>query len=162
MSSETPNRRSWRDHHRDDTGWISFGAILIIIAVIYLRTPNLVQEVKAFVSDFHLVEVFQNFWWYVPSTNHPALYAAAEQFCYAFGLVQLVILGLKFARGSSTHAKAETFSSIVFWLGAGYVLSLLSQGVLSRLTFIAGLIILIGISIVARALVLVFAPRHGP
>jgi hypothetical protein len=160
MSSETQSRRSWDDYRRDDTGWISFGAFLIIIAVIYLRTPNLVQEVKAFVSDFHLVEVFQNFWWYVPSTNHPALYVAAEQFCYAFGLVQIVLLGLKFAKGSSTHGKAETVSSIVFWLGAGYILGLLSQGVLSWLPFIAGLIVLIGISIVARALVLVFAPRH--
>jgi hypothetical protein len=119
-----------------------------------------VQEVNAFVSDFHLVELFQNFWWYVPSTNHPVLYTAAEQFCYAFGVVQVVILGLKFAKGSSTHGKAETVSSIVFWLGAGYILGLLSQGVLSWLPFIAGLIVLIGVSIVARALVLVFAARH--
>jgi len=161
MGSETPSRRSWDDYHRDDTGWILLGAFLIIIAVIYLRTPNLVQEVKAFVSDFHLVAVFQNFWWYMPSTNHPALYAAAEQFCYAFGLVHIVILGLKFAKGSSTHGKAETISSIVFWLGAGYVLGLLSQGVLSWLPFVAGFIILIGISIVARALVFVFTPRHS-
>jgi len=161
MSSETPSRRWWDDRHRDDTGWISFGAFLIIIAIIYLRTPDLVQEVRAFASDFHLVEVFQNFWWYVPSTNHPVLYVAAEQFCYAFGLVHVAILGLKIARGSSTHGKAETFSSIVFWLGAGYVLGLLSQGVLSWLSFIAGLIILIGISIVSRALVLVLAPRHS-
>lgn len=162
MSSEAPNRRSWDGYHRDDTGWISFGAFLIIIAIIYLRTPNLVQEVKAFVSDFQLVELFQNFWWYAPSGNHPVLYAAAEQFCYAFGLVHIVILGLKFARRSPTHGKADTFSSIVFWLGAGYIIGLLSQGVFLWLSFIAGLIILIGISIVARALVLVFAPRHPP
>jgi hypothetical protein len=162
MSPETPNRRSWDEYHRDDTGWISFGAFLIIIAVIYLRTPGLPSEIRAFVSDFHLVQVYQDFRWFVPSTNHPVLYAAAEQFCYAFGLVQILVLGLKFARRSSTHGKAETFSSIVFWLGAGYILSLLSQGALSWLSFIAGLVILVGICIVARALVLVFAPRHPP
>jgi hypothetical protein len=162
MSSETRNPRPWNEYHRDDTGWISFGAFLIIIAVIYLRTPGLLSEIRAFVSDFHLVEVYQNFQWFVPSTNHPVLYTAAEQFCYAFGLVQVLVLGLEFARRSSMHRKAETFSSIVFWLGAGYVLSVLSQGALSWLSFIAGLIILVGISIVARALVLVFAPRHPP
>ncbi len=155
MSSETR-------HSRDDTGWISFGAFLIIIAVIYLRTPSLLSEAKAFVGDFRLVQVFQNFWWFVPSTNHPVLYAAAEQFCYAFGLVQILVLGLEFARGSSTHGKAEAFSSVVFWLGAGYILSLLSQGAFSWLSFIASLIILAGVSIVARALVFVFAPRHLP
>jgi len=157
MSSQAPNRRSWDEYHRDETGWISFGAFLIIIAVIYLRTPGLISEIRAFVSDFHLAEVYQNFQWFVPSTNHPVLYSAAEQFCYAFGLVQILILGLEFARRSSTHRKAETFSSIVFWLGAGYILRLLSQGALSWISFIAGLIILVGISIVARALVLVFA-----
>jgi hypothetical protein len=161
MSSGTPSRPSWNGYHREDTGWISFGAFLIIIAVIYLKTPGLLSEAKAFVTDFRLVELFQNFWWFVPSSNHPVLYYAAEEFCYAFGLVQILILGLDFARRSSTHRKAETFSSIVFWLGAGYILSLLSQGVLTWLSFIAGLVILVGISIVARALVLVFA-RHQP
>jgi len=161
MGSETPRRQSRNEYHRDDTGWISFGAFLIIIAVIYLRTPGLLSEAKAFVTDFRLVELFQNFSWFVPSSNHPVLYNAAEQFCYAFGLVQILVLGLEFARRSSTHRKAETFSSIVFWLGAGYILGLLSQGVLTWLSFIAGLVILVGISIVARALVLVFA-RHPP
>jgi hypothetical protein len=159
MSSGTPSRQSWNGYHREDTGWISFGAFLIIIAVIYLKTPGLLSEAKAFVTDFRLVELFQNFRWFVPSSNHPVLYYAAEQFCYAFGLVQILVLGLDFARRSSTHRKAETFSSIVFWLGAGYILSLLSQGVLTWLSFIAGLVILVGISIVARALVLVFARR---
>jgi hypothetical protein len=159
MSLGTPSRQSWNGHHREDTGWISFGAFLIIIAVIYLKTPGLLSEAKAFVTDFRLVELFQNFRWFVPSSNHPVLYNAAEQFCYAFGLVQILVLGLDFARRSSTHRKAETFSSIVFWLGAGYILSLLSQGVLTWLSFIAGLVILVGISIVARALVLVFARR---
>jgi hypothetical protein len=162
MSSGTPSRQSWNEYRRDDTSWISFGAFLIIIAVIYLRTPGLLSEVKAFVSDFRLVELFQNFRWFVPSNNHPVLYIAAEQFCYAFGIVQILVLALEFARGSSTHGKARTFSSIVFWLGAGYILGLLSQGALTWLSFIAGLIILVGVSIVARALVLVFAPQHLP
>ncbi|HXZ98387.1 MAG TPA: hypothetical protein VED24_03370 [Candidatus Acidoferrum sp.] len=159
MGSETRDRRSWDEYRHDETGLISFGAFLIIIAVIYLRTPGLLSEIRAFVNDFQLVEVYQGFRWFVPSTNHPVLYAAAEQFCYAFGLVQILVLGLKFARRSSTYGKARTVSGIVFWLGAGYILSLLTQGALSWLSFIAGLIILVGVSIVARAVVLVFAPR---
>ena len=162
MSSETPVRR-WRDtYRRDDTGWISFGAFLIIVAVIYLTTPNLSHEINAFMRDFQMVEVFQNFWWFVPATNHPVLYGAVERFCYVFGVVQIGILGLRFATRSSIYGKAGTFSSVVFWLGAGYVAGLLSQGVLSWLSFIAALIILIGISIVVRSLVLTFAPRRSP
>ena len=155
--------RWWRDDDRgDETGWISFGAFLIIVAIIYLTTPNIVREVEAFLRDFQLAEVFQNFWWFVPSTSHPVVYGAAERFCYIFGVAQIGILGLRFATRSSIHGKAETFSSVVFWLGAGYVVGLLSQGVFSWLSFIAALIILIGISIVVRSLVLAFAPRRSP
>jgi len=146
----------------DETGWISFGAFLVIAAVIYLTTPNLSREIEAFIRDFHMVEVFQNFSWFLPSTNHPVVYGAAERFCYVFGVVQIGILGLRFATRSSIHGKAETFSGVVFWLGAGYVVGLLSQGVLSWLSFIAALIILIGISIVVRSLVLMLAPRRSP
>ncbi len=160
MSSETPVRQ-WRNpDRRDDTGWISFGAFLIIVAVIYLTTPNIANEVNAFIRDFQLVEVFDDFSWFVPSTTHPVLYSAAERFCYAFGLVQVGILGLRLAKRSSIHGKAESASGVVFWLGAGYVLGLLSQAVLSWLSFVAGLIILMGISIVVRALVLILSPRH--
>jgi hypothetical protein len=150
-------RRSLDDSRGDEIGWISFGAFLIILGAIYLRTPNLIHEVRLFFSDFRLVEVFKNFWWFAPSTGHPVLYTAAGQFCYAFGLVQLGILGLRFAKGSSMHGRAETLSSAVFWLGAGFLLSQLSQGILSWLSFIAALVVLIGVSIIVSAVVLVFA-----
>jgi len=160
MSSEA--RAGWSPDYsrRDETGWISFGTFLILVAVIYLTTPNIVQEVENFILDFSLVQVFDNFWWPIPANSHPVLYTAAQRFCYAFGLVQLGILGLRFARKSSVHGKAETFSSVLFWLGAGYVLGMLSEGALSWLSFIGALIIVVGISIVARALVLMLAPRR--
>lgn len=162
MSSETHARRSWETYRGDDTGWISFGAFLIILAVIYLTTPNIGQEIKSFVLDFQLVKVFENFWWFEPVHAHPVLYTAAEHFCYAFGVVQLGILGLRFAKGSSIHGKAQTFSGIISWLGAGFLLSLLIQETLAWSSFIAGLVILVGISILARALVVGLHPRHTP
>jgi hypothetical protein len=160
MASQATVRR-WRDPYRhDDTGWISFGAFLIIVAAIYLTTPNIAYEVRAFLQDFQLVEIFPNFWWALPSSNHPVLYAAVERFCYVFGVVQIGILGLRFARGSSIRGKAQTFSSVVFWLGAGYIVSLLSQGILVPLSFLGAFVIVVGISILARALILVSVPQR--
>jgi len=148
-------------YERDDTGWISFGAFLIIVALIYLTTPNIMREVEAFLRDFQLERIFDNFWWFVPSTNHPVVYGAAEKFCYLFGIVQLGIIALKFAKRSSIHAKAETTSSIVFWFGMGYILSLLAGGTLSWISFLASFIILVGVSIIIRSLILVLF-HHGP
>jgi hypothetical protein len=135
MTSQPPVRL-WRAAYRDDdTGWISFGAFLIIVSVIYLITPDIARQIEAFLLDFQLVQIFPNFWFPLPSSNHPLLYTAAEQFCYIFGVVQIGILGVRFARRSSIHGKADTFSSVVFWLGAGYILSLLSRGVLLPISF---------------------------
>jgi len=147
-------------HKRDDTGWISFGAFLIIASVIYLITPNLGREIEALLRDFRFVEVFHNFWWFVPSTSHPVLYRAAEWFCYAFGLVQVGILGLRFMMGSSVRGKADTFAGVIFWLGLGYAFGLLSRGTLSWISFLGVFVVLVGVSIVVQSLVLLLAPRR--
>jgi hypothetical protein len=131
-------------------------ASFMIVGVIYLGTPDLVPEVRAFVSDFHLVEVLQNVWWYVPATINPVVLAATQEFCYAFGLVLIAVLGLKFAKRLSR--RTETFLSMMFWLGAGYIVGLLSSGVLSWFSFLASLVIWTGVSIVGRALILVRRP----
>lgn len=163
MTSETGTRWSRESYRADDTGWISFGAFLIIGAVIYITTPNIAAEIEAFFRDFELVrvQIFQDITWFVPAHNHPVLYGAVERFCYIFGLVQIGILILRFARGSSVHGKADTLSSIVFWVGLGYLLSLLSGEVLSWLSFLGAFVVLVGISIVAKELILILVP-HGP
>jgi hypothetical protein len=151
-----------REHRRDGyAGAISFGAFLILIAAIYLITPNLLSEATAFIRDFKPIQISQNFWWLEPSTNHPILYNAAAQFCYLFGLVHVAVLALRFAKGSSIRGKARTSSDIIFWLGAGYVFGTLSSGTLAWMVFIGALIVLLGISIVARSLILwVALPRR--
>ena len=146
---------------RDDyAGAISFGAFLVLLAVFYLANPSLPSEARAFISDFKPVQISQNFWWLEPSSNHPILYSAAEQFCYLFGLVQVAILGLKLAKRSSIREKARTSSDIIFWLGAGYVSGVLSGGALGWIPFLGILIILAGVSIVARSTVLLIAFRR--
>ena len=159
MSSAPPARP--RRYYRDqDTGWISFGAFLIIVAVIYLITPNIGREVEAFFRDLRLVQIFRGFSLPLPSGSHPVVYMAAQTFCYAFGLVQIGILGLRFAAGSSVHGKGETFGGVVFWLGAGYIIGLLSQDVLSPISFLGALIVLVGVSIIGRALLVIALPRR--
>jgi hypothetical protein len=141
-----------RRHPRDEfAGAISF---LILLAVTYLRNPNIVSETEEFVRDFKPVQVSQNFWWLAPSSNHPILYSAASQFCYIFGLVQVVVLGLLFVRASSNRQRTRTFSDVIFWLGAGYMFGILSSGSFPWISFLGALIILVGICIVVRSTIL--------
>ena len=138
---------------------MSFGAFLILIAIVYLITPNLLGEARAFIHDLKPIQISQNFWSLEPSANHPVLYIAAQQFCYLFGFVQVIILGLTFAKKDSARQKARTFSGIIFWMGAGYVFGILSTGTLAWVSFLGALVVLVGVSIVVRATVLLVASR---
>jgi len=149
-----------RRREDDYAGAISFGAFLILLSVFYLANPSLTSEARAFIRDFRPVEISQNFWWLQPSSNHPILYSAAQQFCYSFSIVQIAILGLEIVKRSSIRGKARTFSDVIFWLGAGYAFRMLSSGTLTWIPFLGVMIVLIGISIVARSTVLLIALRR--
>ncbi len=150
-----------RHRHDDLTEGIAFGAFLILIALIYLTTPSLLSEVESFLHDIKPVQITQNFWLLEPSTNHPVLYNAVQQFCYLFGVVQVIILAVKFAKKDSVRQKARTFSDIIFWVGAGYVFGTLSDGALVWVPFIGALVVLVGLSILVRStILLVDSTRH--
>jgi hypothetical protein len=74
--------------------------------------------------------------------------------------VQVAILSLEIAKQASIREKARTLSDVIFWLGAGYVFGMLSRGVLAWIPFLGVLIMLVGISIVARSTVLLIAFRR--
>jgi len=149
-----------RHRHDNYAGAISFGAFLILVGILYLTTPNLLGEARAFINDLKPVQLAPNIWWLEPSANHPVLYNAAQQFCYIFGLVQVVILGLEFAKKESVRRKARTFSHIIFWVGAGYVFGMLSIGTFTWVPFLGALVVLVGVSIIVRATALIVASRH--
>jgi hypothetical protein len=149
-----------RERRNDPAEGVASGAFLILVAVFYLTNPNLLAEARAFVYDFKLVEISQNFWWFAPSTNHPVLYSAAAQFCYVFAIVQVAVLVLSFLRKSSLRGKAKTASDIIFWLGVGYAFGYLASGELLWLSFLGALIIFLGVAIVVRSAILMFAARQ--
>jgi len=86
-----------------------------------------------------------------------------EKFSFAMGLFQIVILLLRFIVRSQVGKKAETVSNLVFWLGASYLIrTLLIETTRFTATtgwfvFWAGIIMLIGASLIVRAIILALA-----
>jgi len=149
---------------------ISAGVFFILVGAIFLTTPNLFDRIIAFFRDFDLVRVPNLGNVYLPAPlfprDHLVVYTAVEQFSYAWGLFQLVILALRFLVRSPVNKDAETVSNIVFWLGTGFLVrSLLIETVrLSHITgitryyvFWAAIIMLLGVSLIIRAIVLAAA-----
>jgi len=151
---------------------ISAGVFLLLVGAIFLTTPNLFNEIIDFFSDFDLVRVPNLGNVALPAPVHPrvhsVVYLAVEQFSYTWGLFQLVILALRFVVRSPLNKDAETVSNIVFWAGTGvltrtFLIETVRLPLLTEMTrwfvFWSGIIMLLGVSLIIRAIILMAVPK---
>jgi len=152
---------------------ISVGLFFVLIGSIFMTTPNLFEKILAFFRDFDIVRVPHTSNIFLPAPVHPfthrVVYVAVEHFSYVWGLFQVVVLALRLVTRSPLRKDAETMSNIVFWLGTGFLtrtflietvrLPLLAE--MERwFVFWSGIIMLLGVSLIVRAIVLAVAPRR--
>ena len=139
------------------------GAVFILLAIIYfVNLPNnLWTSIVNFFSSLTLATV--------PSTNfglpaplipsaHLALYIAAFQFALGLGVLEIAVLSIRIMLHSSISRKAETIENLVFWLGTSYLVItyLVNMTIMSEwFVFWAGIILIGGLSLIARAIVLI-------
>ena len=140
---------------------IAAGFFFLLIGVIFVITPNLFQRTVDFFNDLGLERIPNTAIYFVAPARpllHQTVYRAAEQFSYAVGFLQIVILALRFFAGSPWNKKAESTSNLVFWIGAGYLIRMLLIGTTITMTtwfvFWSAIIMLLGVSLVVRAIIL--------
>ena len=138
-------------------GLLSLGLFLILLGTIWTATPNLTEDVRAFVDpkNWRLVNVTENIAFPEPKGSHPTLYTATMQFCFIFGVLQIAILFLRFAFHESINKKAETVSGIAFWFSISFFLHMLVNG-LTFFGFIGGIIISGGLALLTSSFVKLF------
>jgi len=138
------------------------GFFFILIAVLYFINvhTNLWGNFVNFVSTFVLATV--------PGTSislpvpanpsaYIALYNLVFEFCLGLGLLEIAILTLRTWLNSPFPRKAETIENIVFWLGTSYLVATYLVNITipgEWFVFWAGIILITGLSLVARAFVL--------
>jgi hypothetical protein len=142
---------------------VSVGTVFILIgAVFVLALPaNLWERILDFFRNFGTRQV-PGTSIYLPAPMNPnihtVVYSAAFQFCVGLAILQIITLSLRILFRSTVSRIAETMGNLVFWFGTAYmVLNFLnsSTGLRSWFTFWAGILIIIGISLIARALVMI-------
>jgi hypothetical protein len=140
---------------------ISAGFFFILVGTLFVTTPNLYSAIVDFINSFETVPVpgLKNVLIPAPASpnTHLTVYTAVGQFSLIWGLFQIFILALRFVGHSTLHKKAETASHAVFWLGANYLIGTYLNEALTLTTwfaFWATIIMLIGVSIIVRAIVL--------
>jgi hypothetical protein len=127
----------------------------------FVGVPNLFEKILAFFQDFNIVNV-PNTNIFIPAPVHPGrhlvVYFAVVQFSLILGLFEIAILVLRFFVRSPLSKKAETASNVIFWLGASYLVNtFLNEGATSTTWFVfwSTIIMLIGFSLILRAVILV-------
>jgi len=142
---------------------ISVGTVFILFGLVFvLALPNnLWDRTVAFFSSFIGREV--------PGLNitlpapinpsaHAVFYTAVFQFSIGIALLQILILALRIGFRSPIGRIAETIGNLVFWFGTTYLqfVYLNSTTTLTEwFMFWTAVVAVVGLSIVARAVVLV-------
>jgi len=142
---------------------IYVGSILILLAVLYFVNihVNVWNSFNHFLNTFVFATV-PGTSIALPAPESPAtyvsLYNLAFQFCIGLGIIEIGVLMLRVWLGSPLPRKAETIENLVFWLGASYlvVTYLVNITIISEwFVFWAGIILIGGLSLVARAFILI-------
>jgi hypothetical protein len=141
---------------------IAFGGFLVIVGVLFALNTNLWQNITAF-FDHMTTATFPfgspNSTIALPAPANPAahqaLYTSLLHFDVAFGILQIVILAFRIRIRSRIRRIAEAVGNAVFWLGAAFMVnSFLLLGTLTGwFEYWGALIVIVGVSMVARALV---------
>jgi hypothetical protein len=149
------------------------GFFLAILAVFFISlvswfvatTPNLGSETSAFVLGFRLVQV-PNTSILLPAPVTPAsystIYVAAAQFCLIWGIFEVFILILRFSVRSYSWRKVETFTRIIWWFGAYYLVTLFLNSATTIMLWFAfwgALFALIGGELIIRGIILAALTR---
>jgi hypothetical protein len=163
------NMQALTDKRKEDLVTAVFiGLIFILLAVIYfINLSNHVwNSLVSFFGSFVLAQV-PGTSISLPAPAYPAsytvLYITVFQFCLGIGILEISVLALRIVLHSPLPRKAETIENIVFWLGTSYLVItyLANMTIMSEwFVFWAGIILVGGLSLVARSFVLI-AGRHS-
>ncbi len=150
--------RNWSPHEGLITA-LAIGGTFIILGLVFALTPDIPHATNLFFSDL----TTRTYPFGSPGSTisivapaHPAqhtvFYDAVMNFLLGVGILQIVVLALRFYVKSPVRRIAETIGNLIFWLGAAVVANVfLLAGTLNGwFQFWSALIILIGVSLIAR------------
>ena len=141
---------------------ISAGSFLILLGIVFvINLPaNIFDAIFDFFGSFSLTQV-PTTGIYLPApiapNVHTVVYEALFQFCIGLGILQVIFLFLRIVINSPINKTAETMGNLVYWFGAAYLVTTYLNSTTDTskwFVFWAGILIILGLSFVARAFVL--------
>jgi hypothetical protein len=135
---------------------ISVGFALLLIGTLFIITPDLFGSIIDFFKDLSIVDV--------PNTDimfigpklplmHMTLYHAVGQLSIAVAVFEVFMLVLRFVIPSTWEKRSETAGNLVYWAGAAFLAQTFLIDSTQWFVYWAAIIMVIGVSLIARAVV---------
>ncbi|MCW4005919.1 MAG: hypothetical protein NWF04_04895 [Candidatus Bathyarchaeota archaeon] len=138
---------------------VAVGGSLIILGIVIAANPGVFGNLWDFLGDLGIVQVWGS-WLYLPAPEspwmHTSLYSAVWSLSLGVSILQAVLLVARVAFHSRTSKISETVGNLVFWGGQTYLITVFLNLQTTRalwFEFWAAMIIVIGVSFIARGLV---------
>jgi hypothetical protein len=141
------------DEGPDILGAVTFGLIVILLAILFIIIPSLLSQFIAFITDFGLIEVYTGFYWWAPQTpaSHVALYNAFFLFFAGTIAINAIVLGLRVVFRDSPRRQAESLGGVIMSAGTTWAAYNLTTH-LNFTHFMGYLIVFAGIGLIISSL----------
>jgi len=147
-------------YHEGILSAVSVGAVFILIGLIFVATPGLWEKIVSFFNDFTTTQV-PGMGISLPAPAVPAahaqLYVAVSQFSVGLVILEILLVAMRLIARSPTRRLAQEVGNLVFWLGVVYLINTFLNDATTLsiwFGFWAGVLVVLGLSLIARALVL--------
>ncbi len=138
-------------HIRSSIKTISFGLFLVLVGVFSIAFP-LIDEARTFFQDLRLQPIIDGIHVPLPTSHHPHFFHILSYFSAIWGGWLIIVCILRIAMHDHWREVVHTLSDSIFWLGIAFLLSQIEVGILQFRHIFAGMVILVGIGIVIKAL----------
>lgn len=137
---------------------LAVGGFFIVLGLVFAFTPDIAQKTNTFFRDLTTVTYplggssTVNLPAPANPSEHISFFTAVMYFTLGVGVLQIAILALRLGVHSPIRRIGETVGNLVFWLGAAVAANvfLLAGTRTGWFQFWSTLIILIGVSLIAR------------
>lgn len=145
----------------DILGAVTAGLILILIAILFVITPNFITEFVSFFQD--LAATLGTWVWpsfsLEPTALHPVVYNVIYQFFFGTLIINLLVILLRVIFRDSYRRQLESVGGIIFSTGVIWAAYQLLTGATGFTEFVGYFITFIGVSVVISSLALIAVKR---
>jgi hypothetical protein len=160
QNSSVQHRWNWRSEGLITA--LAVGGFLVVLGLVIAITPDITNNTNLFFSDINSTSyTYGNETINLPAPANPGahnnFYSAVSNFALGIGILQILILTLRAALHSPIRRTAETVGNLIFWAGTVLLINIfLMSGTLDGwFKFWPMLLVLIGVSLIARFVILI-------